>query len=362
MDKINVLVVSAYGKVSERDLDCITAVDPSRVSLKDGRLHLLAELREKGITNRWIEILYEEEARIGRDPLAFQSKENLDDLLAETDILYIMGTAPDNLLARAPKLKWIHIAEGSVDIFHSADWFTNKSNIIITDAAGANSSAVVEHALGFVFALAKNFRLLLEIQKSKQWVKLYNNIELAGRTLGLIGLGTIGRGVAKRAKYLGMRVIATRRSATKRESGVYGIDELYPRSELHQLLSESDFLVITAPLTPETEGMIGEKELRVMKPTAYLINVARGKIIDQPTFIKALKEGWIAGAGLDVFETEPLPADNELWELPNVIVSCHMAGNTESQGQRFLDLFCDELRRYLAGEPLQHVIDTERKY
>lgn len=187
-------------------------------------------------------------------------------------------------------------------------------------------------------------------------------MELRDRTVGIIGLGAIGGEVARLAKGIGMKVIATRRSATRRESGVFGVDELYPYLDLLQMLSESDLVVIAAPLTAETRGMIGEAELRAMRPTAYLINVARGPIINQSALIKALREGWIAGAGLDVFETEPLPPDSELWDLPNVILSSHMAGSTDRRSQRVLGLFCENLRRYLAGEQLLNVIDRQQGY
>ena len=141
-----------------------------------------------------------------------------------------------------------------------------------------------------------------------------------------------------------------------------GVDELYPPSDLLELLFASDFVVIAVPVTSETLRLIGETELRAMRPTTYLINIARGRIIDQTALIRALEEGWIAGAGLDVFDPEPLPLDSKLWELPNVIISPHSSASTEVRNQRFIGLFRDNLRRYLTDKPLLNVIDKQKGY
>ena len=138
-----------------------------------------------------------------------------------------------------------------------------------------------------------------------------------------------------------------------------GVDELFPPQELMQMLPECDFVVLAVPLTTETKGLIGEIELKAMKPTAYLVNVARGQVIKQDALIQALREGSLAGAALDVFETEPLPPDSELWELPNVIISPHCAGNWEGHIAKLTDLFCDNIRRFLSGEKLINLVETK---
>jgi len=158
-----------------------------------------------------------------------------------------------------------------------------------------------------------------------------------------------------------MRVVATRRSV-KQVARARNVDLLLPRERLSQLLSDSDFVVLTLPLTSETKGLIGEEELRNMKATAYLINVARGEIIDEEALVRALDEHWIAGAGLDVFSTEPLPTDSKLWELPNVIFSPHVAGGMEDYFVRATELFCENLRRYLCGKKLLNVVDKKKGY
>jgi phosphoglycerate dehydrogenase-like enzyme len=158
-----------------------------------------------------------------------------------------------------------------------------------------------------------------------------------------------------------MRVVATRRSA-KRVARAKHVDILLPTEQLPWLLSESDFVVLSLPFTSETNRLIGEKELRTMKPTAYLINIARGNIVDEEALIRALDEHWIAGAGLDVFATEPLPAGSRLWEFPNVIFSPHIAGGMEDYNIRATELFCDNLRRYLSRENLFNMIDKKKGY
>jgi phosphoglycerate dehydrogenase-like enzyme len=179
--------------------------------------------------------------------------------------------------------------------------------------------------------------------------------------VGIIGLGHIGREVARLSKAFGMRVIATRRSATKLGRARY-VDRLMPSKQLQSLLAESDFIAICVPYTPETYHLIGEKELGIMKPTAYLINIARGGIIDEEALIRALDEKRIAGAGLDVTAREPLPTKSRLWDLDNVILSPHVAGGMEDYVVHATELFCENLRRYIAGKKLRNVIDRKRGY
>ena len=176
-----------------------------------------------------------------------------------------------------------------------------------------------------------------------------------------MGLGPIGREAARLAKAFGMRVLATRRSA-KRVGRARYVDIMLPASQLRQLLADSDFVVLALPLTPETNRLIGEEELQTMKPTAYLINIARGDIVDEAALVRALDEHWIAGAGLDVFATEPLPANSRLWEFPNVIFSPHIAGGMEDYDARATEVFLENLRRYLNGKQLLNVVDKRKGY
>jgi phosphoglycerate dehydrogenase-like enzyme len=185
--------------------------------------------------------------------------------------------------------------------------------------------------------------------------------ELYGKTVGIVGLGHIGEEVARLSKACGCRVIGTRRSATERTRSD-DCDEIMPSKDLPALLGKSDFVVLAVPLTNDTRQLIGETELRSMRSNAVLVNIARGAVVDEPALIRALKEGWIAGAALDVFEQEPLPPESELWDMENVIVSPHISGGTEIYNQRAAGIFRENLRRYLAGERLMNLADPARGY
>jgi phosphoglycerate dehydrogenase-like enzyme len=190
--------------------------------------------------------------------------------------------------------------------------------------------------------------------------------ELIDQTLGIIGLGNIGQRIAHLAKAFGMRVVATRHSVNA-EDGASGqqeldVDMLYSMTQLHDVLQQSDYVVLAVPLTEETEGLIGEAELRAMRRNAYLVNIARGKVIDEDALIRALRERWIAGAGLDVTEEEPLPSDSPLYAMSNVILTPHISGESVHYDQRLTALFADNLQRYRSGKPLRNMYDPARGY
>jgi len=198
--------------------------------------------------------------------------------------------------------------------------------------------------------------------KSAGWYNLGGR-ELAGQTLGVVGMGNIGRRIARLGRAFGMRVIGVRRSfASAGAAQDPDLDRSYAPGELHELLGQADYLVLAVPLTAKTERLMGEAELRAMKANAYLINIARGRVIDEPALIKALREGWIAGAGLDVAETEPLPSNNPLYSMPNVILTPHVAGLSVHYERRLAELFAENLRRYRAKEPLNNLFDPTRGY
>ncbi|MFH1639518.1 MAG: D-2-hydroxyacid dehydrogenase [Chloroflexota bacterium] len=207
---------------------------------------------------------------------------------------------------------------------------------------------------------AKNMPAYLDLKKEKKWQRLSGNL-LYGKTAGVVGLGHIGIEVAKRAKALGMRIMATKRSAKPGQRTRYA-DELVTTAQLPRLLAESDYVVITLPYTAETHHMFGEKELRAMKPTARILNIGRGKIIDEEVLIRALEERWIAGAGLDVFDTEPLSPESKLWGMPNVIQTPHASGSWEGSTTAPTDLFIDNLKRYVTGKRLINRVDKKKGY
>lgn len=269
---------------------------------------------------------------------------NLDDMLARAEVILAPRRLPDNIIKRAPNLKWVQLTSAGIDSLDNTGIL--DSDIILT-SANTQEVPVTEWVLTAMLVFAKQVPGLIENRRNKAWER-FNLMELHDRTLGIVGLGNIGGRMADLGKALGMQVVANRRSTTD--------------TQLNDLLARSDFVVLTLPLTPETKGLIGEEELRVMKPSAVLINVARGPIVDEIALVRALKEEWIAGAALDVFQKEPLPEDSELWTLPNVFISPHIAGLSEAYDSRVVDLFCENLRRYMRGQDLLNLVNKTRGY
>jgi phosphoglycerate dehydrogenase-like enzyme len=230
--------------------------------------------------------------------------------------------------------------------------------IHVTGSKGIHGTVFSEFALACVLMLAKKLPECIEAQKQRKWQRL-QPVEVEGQTLGIIGLGVAGNDLARKAKGLGMRVIATKRMPAEKPEFVdaLGMPEFMPR-----LLTESDFVVLLLASVPSTFNIIREPELRRMKKSAYLINLSGGRAIDESLLTRALKEQWIAGAALDAFAEQPLPEDSELWSLPNVIVTPRIAGITSRKWPALLPIFRENLRRYLAGEPLRNVVDKELGY
>jgi phosphoglycerate dehydrogenase-like enzyme len=206
--------------------------------------------------------------------------------------------------------------------------------------------------------IAKKLPECIVVQREKHWQKLAP-IEIEGKTLGIVGLGTAGSALARKAKVFGMRILATkRRSASKPEF----VDQLGTPEFLPQLLAESDFVVLLLASVPSTFNIIGENELRRMKPSAYLINLTGGRAVEENLLVRALKERWIAGAVLDAFARQPLPQESALWSLPNVIITPRIAGITSEKWPALLPIFRENLKRFIADEPLRNVVDKELGY
>ena len=300
------------------------------------------------------------------------SKEQLDALLAEAEVIYGCWShypgsdLPKNLIARAPRLNWIHSLSAGVDSFldpEQAAITSNtaiaKSRVTVTNASGTHTTAMAELVFENMLMFAKQAPTRFRWKQEKRWVE-FSPALLRSSTVGILGMG-YGREVARLAKAFGMRVMAIRRSARPGDR-MKNVDVMLPIDQLPRLLAESDYVVILIPLTPETYQMIGEKELRTMKPSAFLINVSRGRIIDEAALIRALEENWIAGAGLDVFAREPLPPDSKLWELPNVIYAAHIGGEYEGNYKKLTVYFGQNLLRYLDGKRLYNMINKQKGY
>lgn len=290
-------------------------------------------------------------------------EKELLEFVKDADILFAQFFSRELFLA-AKKLKWIQTLSAGVERFLLPE--VVKSHVIITNASGVHSIPISEHVIGLMLCLSRKLHLFIRRQFGKKWEgfgigSLIEQIEeLSGKTVGIVGVGRIGSEIARKAKAFGMRVIATRRNLSKPKPE--HVDDIIAINNLKTLLVESDFVVIAVPLTKETEGMIGEDELKSMKKTSYLINISRGKIVQEKKLIQALKEGWIAGAGLDTFEKEPLPQDSELWEMKNVIITPHVAGATPHYLERATNIFCENLKRFMRNEPLINVVDKTLGY
>jgi D-2-hydroxyacid dehydrogenase (NADP+) len=235
-----------------------------------------------------------------------------------------------------------------------------ESPVIMANVSGIHAIPSSEFILGLILMFVKQMPLCFKLKQEKKWRRFTPTV-LSSKTVGIVGLGTIEREVARLAKAFNMKVLATRRSARQVTRARY-VDTVLPPHDLKWLLAESDFVVLALPFTLETHKLIGEEQLHSMKPTAYLINISRGGIVDEEALVRALDEHWIAGAGLDVFATEPLPGDSRLWELPNVIFSPHVSGVMEDYNARATELFSENLRRYLTGKRLLNVVNKKRGY
>lgn len=272
---------------------------------------------------------------------------------------------PDDVLSLAPNLRWVALPSAGADQALRAG-IVRTDGPVVTTANGVHSVPISEFVLSLMLMWVRHWPRIIDLQRTATWPdhagwEALRGQELADATLGIIGLGAIGRHIAQLGRAFGMRVVATRRTAPS-EDHDQDVDTLLPPDRLADLLALSDFVVISVPSTAQTHHLIGADELRTMRRTAFLINIARGSIIDEAALITALADGTIGGAGLDVFETEPLPPESPLWRLPNVIISPHVSGNTDRYSHRFTDLFLENLVRFRAGEPMRNVVDAARGY
>ena len=289
----------------------------------------------------------------GADVRYFDKQSALEASVEEAEV--IAGRITPSGFARARRLKWIHSWAAGPDnqIFPELV----ESPVVLTCSKGNGAIPLAEHAIMLMLMLNRNALRWIRAQDERRWDHFYHG-ELNGLTCGIIGLGHSGQDLALKAKAFHMRVLGIRRTPQPTPN----VDEVFPRERLHDFLSQSDFVVVTAPRTPETIGMLGEAEFRAMKKTAYYICFSRGGIADDAALLRALQEGWIAGAGLDAHSEEPLPADSPFWTAPNTIVTPHNGASTRFTRQRGIDIFVDNLKRYVAGQPLRNVVDKAAGY
>jgi phosphoglycerate dehydrogenase-like enzyme len=295
------------------------------------------------------------------------------DILSDVEILYTYLELPDP--EDVPKLKWVQSDYTGID--YVAGHAIVNSDVQVTTLSGVTTSVMTEYVLMSIFGLGHNLPLLMADKAAKIWAEdrwtKFRPFELRGSTVGIIGYGSIGREIARACKALGANVLAVKRNLKNLKDDGFRIegtgdpeadlvDRIYPPQAIGSMSELCDFLVITVPLTRETRGLIDEKVFSRMKEHSYLIDVSRGGVVDHGALVEALNEGRLAGAALDVFPVEPLPSSSPLWEMENVILSPHVSGTTARYRELALDLFVENMQRYLSDQPLLNLFKVDRGY
>jgi phosphoglycerate dehydrogenase-like enzyme len=303
------------------------------------------------------------EALAGAEILRFDSPDapGFEAALERADVA-IVAKDPDDRFYRSPRLRWIHVDHAGLDKAARPEAF--RPGLTLTGSAGRSAPVLAEHALFFAMALSYDFPAFHSAQQAHQWgVPGQDKLRgLFGRTIGIVGLGNTGNALATRAKAFGMRVLAYRRRAGTPPPH---IDQLFSSDagdKLDPLLVESDFVVLALSLSEATYRLIGERELDLIGPSGYLINVARGPIIDEAALVRALYEHRIAGAGLDTFEIEPLPRNSPLWDAPHTLITPHVTPAVPDRTARSLEIILENIRRFKAGEPMLNRLTKEDVY
>lgn len=321
-------------------------------------LTVLTTLRYQG--GHWDAL---ERALHGARILRFEAPDSpgLSEALEEADVA-ILAKDPDDRFFEAPRLRWIHVDHAGLDRAAKPQAF--RDGLAITGSAGRSAPVLAEHALFFALSLAYGASAFHEAQRSHRWgVPGQEDLRgLFGRTMGIVGFGNTGRELAARAKAFGMRVVAYRRRHGDVPSAVDRMLSADAGDSLDALLAESDFVVLALGLSEATHHLIGARELELIGPRGYLINMARGPIVDEAALAEALKTGRIAGAGLDTFEIEPLPESSPLWDLPNVVITPHVTPAVPDRTARSLDIIVENIRRFAASEPLLNRLTPEDIY
>jgi phosphoglycerate dehydrogenase-like enzyme len=286
-------------------------------------------------------------------------REDVVALIADAEA-YVPGPLGEDVFAAASQLRWVHFLWAGMDGVRSTALLS--SDVTVTNSAGAFAVPMAEQAVAVILAFSRGLNVCM--RRPWEWREMRTELwgqqqELPGLTLGVLGYGGIGRAAAQRAKAFGMRILAIR-SAGQDTDGV--AESIWGPDRLDDLLAQSDYLLISCPLTPQTRGLIGRRELALMKPHAVLINLARGAIVDQPALVEALQEGRIGGAGLDVTTPEPLPADSPLWKMENVIITPHTSAHSPHTWECQFALLRENVSRYVRGQKLLNVVNKQTGY
>lgn len=285
------------------------------------------------------------------------------DLLRQADILWDFSQAEGRSpLELSPNLKWVQTSSAGVGQLVNRLGVAD-SDLIVTTSSGVHAEPLTEFVFAVLLYHEKRIASLQASKQEKTWARFCGG-ELSGKTIAIIGPGRIGREIARISRAFGLTVLAMPRTYHPERAAELGADQVFPRERLHDLLASADYVVLCTPHTPDTEGLIGAAEIAATKPGVVLINIARGVVIDEDAMIESLRSGQIAFAGLDVFRTEPLPADSPLWELPNVLINPHSASTAPSENGKITEIFCRNLQHFLDGRyhAMSPLLDKKRFY
>lgn len=279
-----------------------------------------------------------------------------DEMISKADIIF--GWPRPDELKKAKNLKWLQLPSAGADEYTDPDLYMTK-DILVTNSSGVYGRAIAEHVFAMILSYNRNLQEYSLLKQEKRWNTILSARDFYGSTVGIIGFGDIGKEVALRAKAFGARVLVVKRKPSKAPDYV---DKIYLTEEIDELLRQSDYIVLTLPATEKTKGIISKDRLAIMKSDAFVVNIGRGELLDQEALVEALKDNKIGGAGLDVMTPEPLPADNPLWDLPNVIITQHSSGISVGNDKRRVNLFANNLKKYLNNEMLINVVDFSEGY
>jgi phosphoglycerate dehydrogenase-like enzyme len=283
--------------------------------------------------------------------------------LAEAEVLFDFDlTHLEDLPELVPSLSWIQATSAGIGQLVARHRYVERMpEVVFTTASGVHAIPLAEYALMSILMFRRKVPQMLADQRQRRWERFASS-DLTELSLAVVGMGAIGREVARVAGAFGMRTVGVKRTVSGVEPASLHVEALYPFDELHSALRGAEHVVLSAPHTSDTEGLLGAAELALLAPGAIVVNVARGVLIDESALVDALESGHVGGAALDVFQEEPLPVDSPFWTMPNVLICSHSAGTAERENERITEIFCENLRRYLAGQPLRNVFDKDRMY
>jgi glyoxylate/hydroxypyruvate reductase len=284
-------------------------------------------------------------------------------LLADAEVLFDFDrTHLEDLPELTPSLRWIQATSAGIGQLVAKHRYAQRMpEAVFTTTSGVHATPLAEYALMSILMFRRRVPKMLSDQQERRWER-FASTDLAERSLTVVGMGSIGREVARVAGAFGMRTVGVKRTVAGIDPASLHLEALYGVDELHAALRGAEHVVLSAPHTPETEGLIGAAELALLAPDAIVVNVARGALVDESALVDALESGHVGGAALDVFQEEPLPADSPFWTMPNVLVCSHSAGTSDRENERITEIFCENLRRYLTDESLLNVLDMNRMY